>query len=408
MSTGTANCALPNIPNVGARRWSMTRDRKGYRRYEVVHRVQVDRDVHGPLSVIELTPGLPEPGSRWYEPDIEDTWAFFTQELKVDPVGRESNNNFYDVTQYATNDPTDECAEELKDDPLSINDRIRVESINYQREQIFDANGDAIINSAWEQYRGPQVEFDDNRIQVVIEQNAGNLELDLIDSLMHHVNDQVMWGFAIGTIRLTSFSADPKYHTNCDKYWLRRFTFEVDTNTHVRTLLDEGTKVLHGRWDQNKGTGCILDLVVTAGVLTNATINTTGSGYPPSCIVPLRLNTGTAIVLVETNSAGTPIAVVRIHKAGATGFYTNGAAASTTQRGYWVLLRINGNGEAPDPNNPQHFDRPGDIKGVNARWILDGKGMPIAEDEDPGEIEVEHYPTGNLLLLGIPLGLESP
>ncbi len=398
-------CALPMIVSGGVRRWSLFRDKRGYRTYTITHRVQVDRDSQGPLSALEGAVGLPEPGSQWSEPDLFDEWAYFTQEAKVEPVGREGELEFFDITQTATSDPSDECAEDLKEDPLAIADRVRVESVDYQKEAVFDKFDDAIVNSAWEQYRGPQVEFDASRVRVVIEQNAGALELDLIMSLMHHTNDAVMWGgMDINTIKLSGFSAEPKYHTNCDKYWLRRFIFDIDPNGWNRKLLDEGTKVLHGRWDQKEGTGATVTITVDGGGILTAAFLAGGSGYPASCIVPLKVNNGVGgIVLAETNAAGEVVSINRIHMEGSG--YTAGDK-STTQRGHWVLLRINATGDVPVHTNPQHFDRPGDMKGQNTRFILDTKGMPIAEDEDAGEIEVEYYEQSNLLLLGIPLALD--
>lgn len=402
-------CDLPTIPNGGPRKWSMTRNRRGYRTYSITHRVAIDRDTMGPLTALEVTPGLPEPGSVWDEGGIADEWAYFTQEATVEQVGQEENNLFFDVTQVATSDPTGECPEDVKEDPLAINDRIKIESTDLRKEAIFDRDGNLIVNSAFEQYRGSQVEFDDSKLRVVIEQNAAHLDLDLIDSLMHHTNDAPLWGFDIGCVKLSKLEAEPKYYTNCAKYYLRRFTFDIDSEGFTRYLLDEGTKVLHGRWDQNLGTGCTLSLTVspTGGITAAAIGFTGGTGYPPSCIVPLRVGSGgtDGIVLAETNSAGEVTSIVRIHYAG--NGYTAGAAV-TTQRGYWVLLRINRTGEVPIYTNPQHFDRPGDIKGQNTRYILDGKGLPIAEEADAGEIAVDYYFSGNLLLLGIPLSLEIP
>lgn len=79
-----------------------------------------------------------------------------------------------------------------------------------------------------------------------------------------------------------------------------------------------------------------------------------------------------------------------------------------TTTGEWDLDNING--AAPDPNNPQHFDRYKDKNGENARVILDGTGKPAKLDlgtgtgevGGPGSIHVEKYFESNLLLLGIP------
>ncbi len=399
-------CALPQIVNNGPRAWSMSRSRKGYRTYKIIYRVQVDRGVQGPASALDC-PGLPEPGSIWQEPDLIDPYAYFTQEVDVTQVSGTATGDMFDLTFTATTEPVEECPETIKDDPLLVPDRIHVESVDAKEEMVYDSNDDPVINSAWEQYRGSQVERDTNKIRVIVEQNAANLELDLIDSLMHHTNDASLWGFNEGCVKLSKFEEDPKYTVACSKYYLRRFTFDIDRNGWLRNLLDEGTKVLHGRWDQAKGTGCTLTLTTTGGIITSATISAPGTGYPASAIVPLKATTGgtKGIVLVETNSTGAVIGYIRVHMGGIG--YSNGASA-TSQRGYWVLLRINGTGEVPIQTNPQHFDRPGDIKGQNTRFILDGKGMPISDNEDGGTNIYVPYAEGNLLLLGIPLSLETP
>lgn len=344
MATGTGTvgpCDLPAIINEGgARRWSLKRDEEGHRTYNVTHRVKVDRTIHGPLAALELTPGLPEPGSIFIDGIIEDDWAFFTQEADVVQAGRESNNEWFDITQYATTKPTRDCVTDGREDPLAVPDRVRIESINYQREGTHDRFGNPIVNSAWEQIRGPQVEFDGHRLRVVIEQNSALLEIALIESLMHVVNDAAMWGFDPRKIKLSAFEAEPKYHSNCDKYWLRRFTFDI-SNDFDRCILDEGTKVLRGAWDRNPQSS-------TYGQYIVATSN------------PLN-----------------PFSV------------------------------------DPDPNNPGDFIRYKDWNNENTRVILNGRGVPWdptglttgTADDTAGEICIEYYDQGNLLLLGIPLDL---
>lgn len=251
MATGTLGpCDLPVIDNSGARSWSLKRDVDGHRNYRITHRVHVDREIHGPLAALELTPGLPEPGSTWDEGDLEDEWAFFTQEADVEQAGRGPDNQFFDVTQYATTKPTIDCSQDGRTDPLLFPDRVRIESINYVTEVTVDINGDPYANSAWELFRGPQAEYDAHRLRVVIEQNVADLEITLLQSLMHNLNDATMWGFDPRMIKFSGFDAEPKYHSNCEKYWLRRLTFDIASDFD-RCILDEGTKVLDGKWDKD-------------------------------------------------------------------------------------------------------------------------------------------------------------
>lgn len=256
MATGTGTdggnppCGtLPRINNDVQRAWSVTRDAEGHRTYKVTHRIQGDRDTDGPLAVLEC-PGLPEPGTIWDEGGMVDDWAFFSQEAEVVQVGKTTDNQYWDVTQVASTKPTVDCVTLGRQDPLTYPDRVNVETINYSQEQAFDRFGDLIVTSAWEQIRGPQVEFDAHRLQVTIEQNSAAMELDLVLSLMHHLNDGVMWGFPARTVKLSGFKAEPKYGPLCQKYFVRRFTFDVATDFD-RCVLDEGTKVLRGAWDRD-------------------------------------------------------------------------------------------------------------------------------------------------------------
>lgn len=338
--TGTGPCDLPKINNRYARAWSLKREQDGHRTYKITHRVEVDRTQHGPAAALELTPGLPEVGSTWDEGLIADEWAFFTNEADVVQVGRESGNCFFDITQYATTKPTYDCVTNGREDPLTQPDRVRIETINYTREVSYDRHGELLTNSAWEQLRGPQVEFDDHRIRVIIEQNVAEFDLPLVNSLMHHLNDATMWGFDSRTIKLSAAEGEPKYHSNCDKYWLRRLIFDVATDFD-RCVLDEGTKVLRGDWDRNPSSSTYGQYIVARR----------------SIFLPIEL----------------------------------------------------------DPADPKNFIRYKDWHGENTRVILNGAGKPWdpegnttgTDDDTAGQICMEVYEEGNLLLLNVPLDIES-
>lgn len=251
MPTGTTGpCDLPRIAGpAGPKSWKLSVDVEGFRTYKIVNRVEVDPAIHGPYAALYLTPGLPQPGTPWDEGLVLDGWAFFTREAEVTPVGRTEDNKFYDVEQTATTRPTRDCATQGRDDPLLFPDRVEVRTITYQKEATLDRFDNPIVNSAFEQFRGPQVEFDFHRLQVVVEQNVAHQDLDLLQELMHHLNDEPMWGFGERMIKLSA--VDPiktAYHVDCEKYFIRRLTFDIDF--FDRCLLDEGTKALRGQWDK--------------------------------------------------------------------------------------------------------------------------------------------------------------
>jgi len=86
---------------------------------------------------------------------------------------------------------------------------------------------------------------------------------------------------------------------------------------------------------------------------------------------------------------------------------------STDRSGRWVLDNING--AAPNPNNPQHFNRYKDRNGETSIVVLNGAGLPAdsyvgtGTDTDPtgpGYVySVEKYNEANFLLLNIPTSL---
>lgn len=92
-------------------------------------------------------------------------------------------------------------------------------------------------------------------------------------------------------------------------------------------------------------------------------------------------------------------------------------------RGHWdnptgAYITDDIGGSPPNPSNPTHFDRYKDRRGENTRVILNGAGLPADTDigtgtgftgtgtnflhSGLGNINVQYYQEGNLLLLGIP------
>ena len=56
-----------------------------------------------------------------------------------------------------------------------------------------------------------------------------------------------------------------------------------------------------------------------------------------------------------------------------------------------------------DKTNPNHFERFPDTRGnLKGRVLLDGNGRPLANENNPVMIDVEHYEESDFLLLGIP------
>lgn len=344
--TGTAvPCYKPHVEG-GPVSWSCQQERDKSRTYRVKYKVRIDPAMHGPYTALNAG-GLPLVGSVWNDAPStavvnQDVWAWFTAERSAFPwkSDKPEDNQYMGVECVATTKPMQDCLADGFDNPLAIRDRVRIETVNYQKEAVYDVDGFPILNSAWEQIRGHQVEFDNHRLRVYIEQYTASLELDLIQSLMHHLNDAALWGFDPRHVKLSHFDGEPRYYTNCTQYWLRRLVFDI-ADDFDRCVLDEGTKALRGKWDKNPA-------------------SSTYGQY-----------------ILGTNSISS----------------------------FPFIEPVN-------PNNPRDFIQYQDWTGNPTRVILDGFGVPYdpiygtGTARNIGQICIQYYDEGNLLLLGIPLSLE--
>lgn len=247
----------------GPRTWNMARDSEGHRTYKVKYLVECDK-LDGPGVAIRC-PGLPYPGSRWIIDNEVDLWATCRWDADVTPLVTDGDpNTFFEIDFTFSTKPFDRksCKDTEITDPLLEPQKISGSFVKYTEEATTDRLGQFIKNSAHEQLRGPQVEFDSNRPQVRIEQNVAILNLALFSSMVDCVNAYPMWGLGPRRIKLSNVTWEKKYHGTCQPYYTRTFEFEIRYDGFDRDLLDEGTKVLHGAWNHTTGNW---DLVNIAG-----------------------------------------------------------------------------------------------------------------------------------------------
>jgi hypothetical protein len=242
------------------------RDKDGYRNYYVSFRV-LGTVSDGPERAL-LTPGLPVPGASYVVLNDNDTWAY----CKIGPVDirrpttvPEGDPALQWILKYFFSNKPDEkrCKDLQIDDPLLTPDRLSGDSSKYQEEQQFDRFGVPLRNSAFEQLRGPKVEFDKNRTTITVEQNRAELELDLFSPMVDTVNDGDLWGLPRRCIKLSRAPWEVKWYGQCFRYFTRKFEFETNaqidpvtgavTSGFDRRLADEGNKMLYGHWEQSSG-----------------------------------------------------------------------------------------------------------------------------------------------------------
>jgi hypothetical protein len=357
----------------GQRTWSVSRDSEGYRTYKIVHRVACDEG-DGPNTALTAV-GLPVPGQVWDFDNDYDPNAWCTPESSATPVVTNEPNMYFDVEHNFTSKPLGRDATKDRADPLSEPPKISISFSKTTEEASHDRFGRMITNSAWEQMRGKHVEFDTGHIIVKIEQNLATVDLPSHAAAYQTVNMVPLWGMPPRTVKLSNSSIEESYYTPTTttttttpfgatttsqftttttaqptiasqvKYYHRNLEFEVNAKGWDRDLLDEGTKVLWGRWKS----------VVTTSTTTTST-TTTPAGQttaPPT-------TTSTAAGATTTQAATT-------------------TTLPTPQKAdpvQWELLPVDSDGTMPNRFNPTHFMRYTDRSGNPLRVILNGKGLP--------------------------------
>jgi len=227
--------------------WGGERDDEGHRTFTIGHRVRTTSFDDGPAVVMQC-PGLPTPGIAWGFGNDVDIWAFCYPGMKVDMYKNKPGHKHLHwlVTQKFGTKPLKRCQDTSIEDPLMEPQKVSGSFVKYTKEVTVDRFGAYIKSSSHEMIRGPQVEFDANRMQVNISQNVASLELGLLASMVDTVNDSVLWGLPARTVKLSEASWEKKYNGSCYVYFTRNLGFDIDFNGWDRHIVDEGTKALNG------------------------------------------------------------------------------------------------------------------------------------------------------------------
>lgn len=328
----------------GWRNLRLSRDQEGHRTYKIDFAISSDDPDDGPETILG-TAGLPSIGATWSPGNDSDVWAFATPMVEIRSSLPNEPSCEWVLTQTFTTVPMRRCQTLAIEDPLLEPDRVDGSFLNYVVEATHDRFGNRLITSSHEQFRGPQVEFDAHRAQVVITRNIASIGLPLLTQMMNTVNGFALWGLPPRHIKLSSASWTQLYQGVCGVYYQRTLHFDVDFNGFDRLLADEGTKVLSGRWGLcSKGEDP--DTWILVSVNTDECATGTGTDLPdPSPDNPAHF----------------------IHYKDRQGENTN------------VLLDGEGKPVQIDPT---------------------GTG-----GTDPGERNVEYYPESDFTLLGIPITL---
>lgn len=247
---------------------SGSEDIEGHRTYKVSHRINVTAEgenFDGPQIAMDCEE-LPQEGDVWAFGNDLDQWAWCTTEKTCESVQPKQGYPIvqFIVTQTFTAKPPppnkQRCNDFKIEDPLLEPPKIRVSTTLDKEEAVYDRFGRYITNSAWEQLRGPQVEFNKSALKVRIEMNVPVHNLPILAAARDTVNGTPMWGMPVRTVLLASVDLDRKYLGRCEEYWTLVLEFEVKAETWDRYLMDEGTKVLNGRWHETEDRWVLIDI----------------------------------------------------------------------------------------------------------------------------------------------------
>lgn len=230
----------------GQRTWSMTRDEEGHRTYKLSYMVKCEI-TDGPANALAAA-GLPRPGDVWLVDSDVDVWAWCRHDVSVTPMVDNEPNEYFTLEFTFSTKPINRDPNSNVENPTLEPPKISGGFNKYQEEATFDRFGKSVVNSSWEQIRGPQVEFDANRPTIHIEQNVLYLGIEVFAAMVDTVNTNYMWGLPPRTIKLNNVSWERAYYGRAIPYYKRSFDFEINYKGWDRYVLDEGTKVLNGHW----------------------------------------------------------------------------------------------------------------------------------------------------------------
>lgn len=356
-----------------------SRNSKGHREWKVRWRLQSNTLLDGPAVAMQVMDLLYPLGAFWDVLADVDIWAWRRPDTEVDPVLTEEPNKFWDVTLHFSTEPIQKCQDLAPvTDPLLIPPEISGAFNKYTEEAVYDRFGNLICNSSWEQLRGPQVEFDHNRMSLRIKANYPFIDLGLLSSAVDSVNAFPIWGMPPRTVKLSSAPWQMKFYGLCEMYFEVTYEFDFKFDTWDKDLLDQGTRCLRGRWGTINGTGFTVNITASSGQVTGATIAAGGTGYPPNSYfsVPITGGGGTnAYVSVFTDATGvvtnaTPPAVALP----GSGYGAGGPFTTGTGDLVWIIATING--KLPNRFNPAHFVRYHGPDLNPTSVVLNGAGLP--------------------------------
>jgi hypothetical protein len=348
-----------------------------------------------------------------------DLYAQCAWDANVEQVVKDEPGNWWEVEQTFSTKPDGRCQKIPVGDPRQLPPEISCNSIRYTEEATFDRFGNLILNSGHEAVRGPQVEFDANRSQIVVTQNSATLDLQLCESMKNTLNQYPLWKMPARTIKLSDFKWERKFWGECVIYFTRHFTFDTfltvvplpksqgASSATVTTATDTSFRVGDMLWviggTLASGTSRPAQFIVTQ--ISPVGGGDTGNVVSVEVVYPGEYATPPPDPVVAITSElffqggqgfiiGEEFSVTWVNQGGfryVSGFDRNPLDEGTKvlagdwdqqTRTRWIPAQLV-HGMALDPNNPSHFQRFKDRNYENARIIYSSsmQGCPVRTGE---------------------------
>lgn len=222
--------------------WSMTTDEEGHRDYSVLWEVHTSGPTYGPDAAM-FAPGLPMPGASLNIGYCVDPWAFYQRKGSAKLKERDKHRSIWVVETVFSTRPVRRCETDSFEDPLLEPHKVRGGFDTFQREAIVDKDGNAILNSAGQRFRGPAVQIEDGWPTVEVEQNASWINLPFLAQYRYSVNNATWWGCAPRQIKCKTFTWERILFGLCFFYYRVTTSFQLNEDTWDLHLLQEGDMV---------------------------------------------------------------------------------------------------------------------------------------------------------------------
>lgn len=242
---------------VGQWSWHAERNEDGHRDYFTRWKVKTSSSLDGP-QVVSFAFGLPAVGSQWQFGNDYDAWAFCWPDWKMTPTLDGEPHDVWWVDQHFSTRPLKRCQDQVPDNPLLEPYKIRGGFAPFTESASIDYLGKPLVNSSYEQVRGKSAERDFSRPNVSITMNLLQLPLQNYTTMIHTVNDKILWGLPPRCVKLSNITWERLMYGLCGYYYTVTYEFDVRsgktlyndqygspvTDTFDRVILDEGNKVL--------------------------------------------------------------------------------------------------------------------------------------------------------------------